>query len=232
MKRPFVSVIIPAAGSGKRMNSSTPKQFIELGGKPILFHTIKKFEQSPHVSEIIIVSPKTDIEFVETMINTHFKKVKCVIEGGKERQNSVQNGLNNVAINSDIIIVHDGVRPFINQIEIEKICSVLQTENAAVIAVPVKNTIKTVERHYVKNTPDRSTLWAIQTPQGMKATVFKSCYEKLKQENILGTDESMIAEHYGYSVNVIEGNYKNIKITTPEDLEIGELFLAKEKNEN
>ena len=230
MKNSFISVIIPAAGSGKRMNSKMKKQFILLDGKPIIYHTVKKFEESS-VSEIIVVCPKDDIDFMKELL-IEFKKVVHIVSGGKERQDSVVNGLSMVSHSSDIILVHDGVRPLIRHREINELCNSLILYDAAVIAVPVKNTIKKVEQGFVKETPDRSTLWAIQTPQGMKANVFRECYTKLQETDFLGTDESMIAEHFGYDVHVVEGDYTNIKITTPEDLDIGNLFLRKEKNES
>jgi len=225
MNTPFISVIVPAAGSGNRMKSDIKKQFLELQGHPILFHTLSVFQKCEEISEIIVVCPNELCSFVSKEITYTLDKVKTVVPGGKERQDSVLCGLQHVSEQADVILVHDGVRPFIRPNEIKKLCTELENHDAAVIAVPVKNTIKVVQDKFVEHTPDRSSLWAIQTPQGMKADIFRKCYAQLANDSILGTDESSIAEHYGYQVKVIEGDYKNIKITTPEDLEIGELFL-------
>ena len=223
MLNKFISVIIPAAGSGKRMNSSVAKQYLKIDGKTILYHTINAFQNASIINEIIVVSPENDINTLKKTL-TDFSKLRSITVGGKERQDSVLNGLSSVSKQADIILVHDGVRPFINESEIIAICKELENEDAAVLAVPVKNTIKVVKDNIVDHTPKRSDLWAIQTPQGMKANIFRSCYTSLKNEDFLGTDESMIAEYYGYKVKVVKGDYKNIKITTPEDLEIAEVF--------
>ena len=225
----FISVIIPAAGSGKRMNTKTRKQYLEINNKPILLFTLESFQNHSEIDEIILVCPKSDINFIKENIleKSNFSKITSIVAGGDQRQDSVTNGLQSVSEQADIILVHDGVRPFISNEHISKIIETLKNEDAAVIAVPVKDTIKEVENGKVVQTPDRSKLWSIQTPQGMKADIFRTCYEKLKSAPFLGTDEAMIAEKFNYSVNIVEGSYTNIKITTPEDLQIATLFLGR-----
>ena len=220
-----VSVIIPAAGAGKRMGGNQKKQYLHLKGKPVLYHTIKAFNAHPLITEIILVAPIDELEFIRLEIATEFDKISAIVAGGKERQDSVMNGLAKVSESATIILVHDGVRPLIQAKQIDDICQALQDNDAAVIAVPEKNTVKLVENGFVVATPERSKVWSIQTPQGMKADVFRLCYNKLSTQNVLGTDEAMIAENFGYKVAVIPGDYKNIKLTTPEDLQIAELFL-------
>lgn len=229
MKKERNVAIILAAGQGKRMNSSVPKQYMLLGGRPVLFYAIDVFQKSDVIDEIVLVVGKGQIEYCkEELVEKYgFSKVSMVIEGGKERYLSVYCGIK--AINAaDNIFVHDGARPFVSSEILERtICTVRQC-NACVVGVPVKDTIKIVDNDdFVASTPDRSHVWAIQTPQVFKFELLREAYEKLmdsKQEGI--TDDAMVVERMlGAKVKLVLGDYKNIKITTPEDIIVGEQYL-------
>ncbi len=223
------SVIICAGGIGKRMNSVIAKQYIELRGKSILAHTVDAFEKSDDIDEIVIVTVKNDIDFVnENIVKKYgYKKIKNVTAGGKERQNSVYNGLNAVSDDTDIVLIHDGVRPFISSDDIHKIIEETKIHKACVSGVRVKDTIKICDSDgNIISTPDRSVLWAAHTPQAFEYSLIKKAYEKAFEDNILGTDDSMLAERMGVKVKMVEGPYYNIKITTPEDLFMGENILS------
>lgn len=223
------SVIICAAGVGKRMNSVIAKQYIELKGKSILVHTVDAFEKSDDINEIVIVTGKEDIDFVnENIVKKYgYKKIKNIVAGGKERQNSVYNGLNAVSEDTDIVLIHDGVRPFISCQDIHKIIEETKIHKACVSGVRVKDTIKVCDNEgNIVSTPDRAALWSAHTPQSFEYSLIKKAYEKAFEDNFLGTDDSMLAERIGVKVKIVEGSYYNIKITTPEDLFMGENILS------
>jgi 2-C-methyl-D-erythritol 4-phosphate cytidylyltransferase len=225
MKKKFISVIIPAAGSGKRMNHSEPKQYMKLFGKTILEHTLTIFQSHSEISEIILVAPSSDINHLTTYTDL-FPKIIAITPGGKERQDSVNNGLKKVTEHSDIVLVHDAARPLVQNDDISRIIDALENYDVVALAVPVKETIKLVNNEMkVIKTPKRELLWSIQTPQGMKANLMKKLYQDIASTNFLGTDEAMVAEHYGYEVFIAQGNYQNIKITSPEDLILAEIIM-------
>lgn len=215
-----VSVIVPAAGSGKRMGLSQRKQFIEINGQPVLHYTFAALNRIPEVSEIIAVGPSDDLDTLR-QIASAFSKISAVVAGGSERQYSVRHGLDAVSMAADVIMVHDGVRPFITEAMIADLLTALQTVPAAVIGCAVTDTIKEVnDQGLVERTPQRDRLRRVQTPQAMRAKVFRDCYQQLKNTDFLGTDEAMVAEHFNFPVAVIDGPESNIKITTPADLEL------------
>lgn len=223
-----VSVVIPAAGMGKRMNTDINKQYIELKGKAILAHTIEKFEKNKYIDEIIIVTRKDEEDFCKKniVLKYNFKKVKDIVCGGKERRDSVYNGLKKVGKNTDIVLIHDGARPFITDEIINNSIKEILLHRAIVVGVPVKDTIKKVnEENTIENTPNRKHLWSVQTPQGFFYDIITECYSKSIEEDIEATDDSMLVENYGYKVKMVMGSYENIKITTPEDVLIGENFI-------
>lgn len=211
------SVIIVAGGSGSRMNMNINKQFIKINEKEVIAHTIDKFYKNEYIDEIILVVKEDEIDyFKENIIKKYgYKDIKIAL-GGKERQDSVYNGLKIVDKNCDMILVHDGARPFVSKEIIKK--AVTETKKASVVGVRVKDTIKVVSNNEIINTPNRNTLWAIQTPQTFKYDLLKMAYEKAYEENFYGTDDSSLVENLGEKVNIIEGSYENIKITTKEDL--------------
>ena len=211
------SVIIVAGGSGSRMNMNINKQFIKINEKEVIAHTIDKFYKNEYIDEIILVVKEDEIDyFKENIIKKYgYKNIKIAL-GGKERQDSVYNGLKIVDKNCDMVLVHDGARPFVSKEIIKK--AVTETKKASVIGVRVKDTIKVVNNNEIISTPNRNTLWAIQTPQTFKYDLLKIAYEKAYEENFYGTDDSSLVENLGEKVNIIEGSYENIKITTKEDL--------------
>lgn len=222
------SVIIVAAGSGKRMKSAVAKQYIELKGRTILSYTVETFEKSDNIDEIILVTSQEAIDFVtKNIVNKYqFTKVKAVVAGGAERQDSVYNGLKKVSKDTDVVLIHDGVRPFVNDSYITKLESIAMEFGACVLGAPVKDTIKICDSEgCIVDTPNRSTLWLAQTPQCFKYDVIINAYEKAYKEGYTGTDDSVLVEKTGVKVKMVEGDYNNIKITTPEDLYIGEVIL-------
>ena len=221
------SVVIVSAGRGNRMKCDINKQFLKIGGKEVIAHTIEKFYNNKNIGEIIIVVREDEKEFLqENIINKYgYKNIKIAF-GGKERQDSVYNGLKEVDKNCGIVLIHDGARPFVTNEIIEKSIKCAQKYNCAIVGIPVKDTIKIVnENNDVCNTPDRNTLWSIQTPQVFEYSLIMKAHEKAKDDKYYGTDDSMLMEYLGYNVKVVEGSYDNIKITTPEDLKVAEEIL-------
>ena len=224
------SVVIVSAGKGSRMKADINKQFLKLGNKEVIAHTIDKFYNNENIGEIIVVVREDEAEFFQKNIidKYGYENIKIAF-GGKERQDSVYNGLKMVNENCHIVLIHDGARPFLTNKIIEDSIEYANKYSCCVVGVPVKDTIKILdENNNVSNTPNRSTLWAIQTPQAFEYSLIMKAHEKANKEGFNGTDDSMLMEYYGYNVKVIEGSYNNIKITTPEDLKIGEEIL-KEK---
>lgn len=226
------TAIILAAGNGTRMNSSVKKQFINLRGKPLLYYSIKAFEQSS-VEEIILVTGKEDIEYCkyEIIQKYGFHKAARVIEGGSQRYISVHNGLQAVE-DCENVLIHDGARPFITTELIETLLKEMQFYKALIVGVPVKDTIKAADKNdFVKDTPDRNCLWQVQTPQVFKFSLIKEAYQSAMENRIQNiTDDAMVLEAfplYKEGIKMIKGTYENIKVTTPEDLVAAEAFLEK-----
>lgn len=226
-----VAAIIVAGGSGKRMGMGIKKQFITLRGKTVLAHAIEAFNKSEIIDEIIVVVGKEDQEKVKRDIVDFYQytKVSQIVAGGAERQDSVYNGLMATSKEVKYVMIHDGARPFISETVLENALAYTKEKEATVVAVPVKDTIKIVNTELeVEATPNRSTLWSVQTPQSFKRELLIKAYQYAHEKNLQVTDDSMLVEAYGHKVYVVEGEYNNIKITTPEDLMIGEAIL-KEK---
>lgn len=222
-------VIIVAAGSGSRMKRDINKQFIKLEGKEIIVHTLEKFYKNEYIDDIVIVIKESEEKyFIDNVINKYgFDNVKLAY-GGKERQDSVYNGIKKLNIGCDIVLVHDGARPFVNKDIIKKSIDEARENNAVVVGVPVKDTIKVVNTEgNIVDTPKRSLLWAVQTPQSFKYEVITKAYEDAYNNNYYGTDDAMLVERIGYNVKMVEGSYDNIKITTEEDLHFGTQILNK-----
>lgn len=223
-------VVIPAAGQGKRMKAGKNKQFIELNGKPVIAHTLDIFQKDPACSGIILVINEAERdEFLKLADTYQMTKAMALIHGGRERQHSVFNGLK--AAKSDIVLVHDGARPFIDTDLIRRLSQTAQEVGAATAAVPVKETIKRVQNLEVIETVERSSLWAIQTPQAFRLSLILEAHEKAGQEEYLGTDDASLVERLNHKVSIVEGDYKNIKLTTPEDLLIAKAILDSEGGE-
>ena len=222
-------VVIVAAGTGSRMNADINKQFIKLNNKEVIVHTIEKFYNNKNINDIVVVIREDEQEyFNENIINKYkFNNIK-IAYGGKERQDSVYNGIKKLAGNCDVILIHDGARPFVTNSIIENAIKEAKQHNAVVVGVKVKDTIKVVgENGNVIDTPNRSYLWSVQTPQVFKYDVITKAYEDAYNNNYYGTDDAMLVERIGYDIKMVEGSYDNIKITTPEDLNFGEQILKK-----
>lgn len=215
-----VTMIVAAAGVGKRMGLGYPKQFLEYKGKLLFIMPLEVAQNSNIVDEIIVVTNKENVSLVENYCNQYgLSKVVKVTEGGKERQNSIYNALK-YDNNSDIILVQDGVRPFLKEKYIEECCRVVAEERlGAVVGVQVKDTIKVINENFeVVSTPKRADLIAVHTPQAFEGKLLKEAYEIAERENFLGTDDSSLVERIGGKVKIVLGDYDNIKITTQEDL--------------
>ncbi len=213
------TVIIAAAGSGKRMGMDVKKQFLEIKGKPVLCHTIEAFEKNKNIHSIVIVTGEDSIDFCKELAEKYdYKKVEKVVAGGSERQFSVHNALKSID-KTDIVLIHDGARPFIMQEDINKVIEETFLTGASVMAVKSKDTIKVADSEsFVKETPDRNLLWNIQTPQGFDFKTISNAYSQAEKDGFLGTDDSSLAERLGIKVKLVEGHYTNIKITTKDDL--------------
>ncbi len=224
----FTSAVIVAAGKSSRMGMDISKQFIEISGIPVLSRTIRSFEDSPEVREIIVVVNKDHISYCKrNIIDLYgFKKVKCLVPGGNERQESVFNGLEQVDKDCDVVLIHDGARPFVDKRTISDSIRAALEFGAACVGVPVKDTIKIIDDEgFIKGTPDRGSLWAAQTPQSFKFSVVMTAHERAVEDGFTGTDDAMLVEHIGIKVKLVMGSYDNIKITTKEDLAAGEAIL-------
>lgn len=236
-----VAAIVLAAGSGSRMGSGTKKQYMDLEGHPVLFYSIRAFQQSEYITDIVLVTAKEDIVSVEEEYKKlSFDKVRSVVAGGKERYNSVFEGLREVknlfsdTLDECFVFIHDGARPFVDQDIISRCMQVVSVEKACVAAMPSKDTVKiSDESGYVISTPDRRCVWTIQTPQCFEICLIFDAYSELIQKEQLGelgdlhiTDDAQVCEHFtGKKIRLVEGSYKNIKITTPEDMQVGKAYL-------
>lgn len=220
------SAIILAGGKGKRMGTDVSKQFIEIKGKPILYYTLRKFIDNQNVNEIILVLPTDEIEYCKKeVLEKYSLKVDKIVAGGKERQDSVYNALKSVE-NSDIVLIHDGARPFISDNIIDKGIEYALEYGAAAPGVTPKDTIKIKDdNNFSVSTPKREALVAIQTPQVFKFENVLKCHENIKNSGELVTDDTMVVEKYGYKVYLYEGEYTNIKVTTKEDLILAEKLV-------
>lgn len=228
MEKQKYTAIVLAAGSGKRMNSKVHKQYLIIQDRPVLYYSLKAFEDSA-VDEIVLVVGKGEEKFCRKEIVDKYgiSKVKAIVEGGKERYHSVFEGLKRTS-DADYVLIHDGARPFVNQDIIRRCMQEVQKYQACVVGMPVKDTIKIAdEEGYAKQTPDRKNVWMIQTPQTFSyALIYEAYEEMLKTEDTAITDDAMVLERIkGKKSKLIEGSYRNIKITTPEDLLIANVYL-------
>lgn len=228
------TAIVLAGGRGKRMNSTVPKQFLMIKDKPVLYYSLKAFEDS-FIDSVILVASEEDMEYCKKEIvdRYDFTKVVKIVAGGKERYHSVLHGIK-VAGECDYIFIHDGARPFVTQDMLMRLLECVKESKACVAGMPVKDTIKIAnEDGYIDNTPKRELVWMIQTPQVFDYALIKKAYLNLEkdeysllQKGISITDDAMVVEMLlGEKVKLVEGSYQNIKITTPEDLAIAEGFL-------
>jgi 2-C-methyl-D-erythritol 4-phosphate cytidylyltransferase len=223
-----VCAVVPAGGAGTRMGGTVPKQFLELNGKPILYYTLKTLQDCGIISELILVVPEQ--EYDKACANWLGKPeiVTKVVIGGEKRQDSVYNGFCEVSPQMEIVLVHDGVRPFLSPRMIQETVDVAREYGAAITAIPLYDTIKRVDTSgLVSQTVDREGLWRVQTPQVFRYEILKEAFKKANYEKFYGTDEGTLIEHLGKPVKVVEGSEQNIKITRPEDLRLSEIFISK-----
>lgn len=225
-----VAAIIPAAGVGVRMQSQIPKPYLMLAGKPILAHTLEVFEGVKEVQEVTVVAHPDDLEYCreEVIAAYGFKKVLRLVPGGKERQDSVYHALKALQQEDDlaVILVHDGVRPFISPEHIRQVIKAARSHGGAILGLPAQDTLKRVNpQKKVIHTLDRKDIWQIQTPQGFQADLLRRAFMEAYSRNFYGTDEAALLEEMGHQVAVIPGDPWNVKITTPDDLQLAEALL-------
>lgn len=225
------TAIVLAAGKGSRMQSAVPKQYLELCGKPVLYYSLAAFEES-FIDEIILVAGKDDISYCKEQIVERygFQKVAKIIVGGAERYLSVYQGLL-AAEEADYVYIHDGARPFVDAAILSDAKACVEQYQACVAGMPVKDTIKIVDAEdFAKETPERKYVWQVQTPQVFSYALVREAYDMLMedQDAYSVTDDAMVVETMlNYPVKLFQASYKNIKITTPEDLQIAELFVQR-----
>ncbi len=229
--------VVLAAGSGSRMQSDVKKQYMEIGGKPLIYYSLKAFEESI-IDDIVLVVSRGDVSYVtkEIVEKYKFDKVTAVVEGGLARYHSVRLGLQAAAADCDYAFIHDGARPFINRDIILRALQAVKEYKACVVGMPAKDTIKIAdEKGFAASTPDRNLMWTIQTPQCFSYNMILDLYQRLDREEgdlmakgINITDDAMVVEYYtDTKVKLVEGSYDNIKITTPEDIAVAEAILGR-----
>ena len=223
------AAILLAAGSGKRMQAGKNKLFLTLHEKPVLAYTAEAFQRSSLVDGIVVVAKESELEQVKQMLpQEQFDKILCYTAGGKERQDSVLCGLQALPDEFDRVLIHDGARPFVTDALIAALLETLTPECGTIAAVPAKDTVKRVDADgMVAETLVRSELWNIQTPQCFYTAPILNCYRKGQQDGYIATDDASLAEQYGLAVKVVPAYYENIKLTTPEDLDVAEVFLKR-----
>lgn len=219
------SVVIPAAGQGKRMGANENKLRLALHGKPIIVWTVEAFARDLWCDHIVLAIQPEEAEWFESML-AHIRTPITYVAGGKERQESVRAGLH--AVDADrVVLIHDGARPFVRMSQLHEVAEAAQT-NGAILAVPVKDTVKQVAAGVIQQTVPRETLWLAQTPQAFLAAEIRAIHDRAESARVVGTDDASLFEWAGKEVTVIPGDYHNIKMTTPEDLLFGEAILTKE----
>lgn len=222
-------VVLPAAGSGRRMGAGQNKLFLELAGKPILVHTLKVFEQDINCTGIWLAVKDEERTFIANLLTQHnISKVKGLPTGGEERQHSVHSCIKEMQ-EVDIVLVHDAARPFITEPVIAKLTHEALEKGAAIAGVRAKDTMKIVQGGIIKETVDRESLWIIQTPQAFRFDLIREAEDVAEKVGFLGTDEAMLVERLGHEVHIVEGSYENVKMTTQEDLIFGAAILARRR---
>ncbi|WP_394141285.1 2-C-methyl-D-erythritol 4-phosphate cytidylyltransferase [Cytobacillus oceanisediminis] len=224
-------VILPAAGQGKRMGAGKNKLLLVIGEIPVFIHTLRVFENDSECTGIYLAINPQDEEEMRVLLKEHnITKVIAMVPGGEERQHSVYNAVKAVA-GEGIVLVHDAARPFISQDLLRPLVKMAEEKGAAVLAVPLKDTVKKADGNLITETLERSCLWAVQTPQAFRIPVLLEAHQKAEVERFLGTDDASLVERLGKEVVIVEGSYDNIKLTTPEDLYFAEAIIKKTKNQ-
>ena len=229
MQKTKCTAIVLAAGQGKRMGTKVQKQYLEISGKPVLFYSLDVFQKSDIIDDIILVVGENQEEYCreEIVEKFHITKVRKIVNGGAERYHSVWNGLQQIT-EDGYVFIHDGARPFVTEEILLRAYETVKKEKACVVGMLVKDTIKIADDEgFAKETPNRSHVWMVQTPQVFETFLIKSAYSLLMEQEIIQvTDDAMVVETMlKRNVKLVEGSYENIKITTPEDLKIAEIFV-------
>lgn len=222
--------LIVAAGKGTRMGGPEGKQFLSLCGRPLLSYTMQAFDESSVIDKMVVVVNSAEIKPCRQMIEDHnIGKVDQLVVGGKERQDSVYNGLQKIKMSKGKIVIHDGARPLATLSLIEKAVKACRPDLGVVVGVPVSDTVKVASDGEITRTLNREQLWAIQTPQVFPLEVLLRAHQQAKRDSFYGTDDAALVERLGFRVRIVEGSYENIKVTTPLDLRLAEAILAERK---
>ncbi|MGI6120078.1 MAG: 2-C-methyl-D-erythritol 4-phosphate cytidylyltransferase [Desulfosporosinus sp.] len=223
-----IGIVIPAAGQGKRMGAGVKKQFLLLMGQPILAHTVRLFEESEFVSEIVLVGAENDLHIIQELVNNYkFDKVVAITQGGAQRQDSVRVGVQALSSAIQRVVVHDGVRPLLTLQAFHRFLEETKVFSAAIMGIPLKDTIKKIDiTGKVLDTPPREQLRAVQTPQIFDRGILEEAHAQAAAVGYYGTDDAALLEWMGYPVQMVEGSQENIKVTTVDDLWLAERILA------
>lgn len=224
-----VHVLVPAAGSGSRIGGDTKKQYLQLGDQPVLVQVLSRLAALPQITRIHLIVPEADVAFCQAELLDRYalEKVGAIIVGGVERQDSVRNGLEACgAKDQDVILIHDGVRPFFPKEQIGSLVQLASVEGAGILAIPAQDTIKEVFDGRVRATLDRRLLWQVQTPQAFRCELIREAHRRAHAAGFAGTDDASLVEWCGWPVAVLLGHPHNFKITTPEDLALARALLA------
>jgi 2-C-methyl-D-erythritol 4-phosphate cytidylyltransferase len=228
-----VLAIIPAAGLGVRMGGGTPKQFLSLEGVPIFIHTLRKFTASEAIDDIILALRPEDMERVRADVDReHFSRSVQLVVGGATRQETVGRALAEAPPGTEIVVVHDAVRPFIDSAMIQRVVEAARKDGAAILGIPSVDTVKQVERQLILGTIPRERIVLAQTPQAFRYAIIREAFDRATADGFNGTDESSLAERLGYNVTVLMGSDRNIKITKPSDLPLARLYIAQERDQH
>ena len=225
-----VTAIIAAAGAGRRMKADRPKQLLTLDGTPILIYTIRKFDICRLVDRIVVAAPQESVDEVRRLVaGAGFSKPVSVVQGGARRQDSVATAMQHLSPDTTVVAVHDAVRPFVKVEEIEAVILEAQKSGAAVLAIPIVDTVKQIRKNVIDATLTREHLVLAQTPQVFRIEVLREAFELARRDDYYGTDESSLVERIGQLVSVVRGSERNIKITRPGDLELARFLLREEQ---
>ncbi|MDT7041259.1 2-C-methyl-D-erythritol 4-phosphate cytidylyltransferase [Candidatus Nitronereus thalassa] len=229
----WVTAVVPAAGRGVRMGTGVPKQFLTLGDIPLLVHALRTFEASLIISEIILVVPQDDCQYCrETIVPSHgLTKVSQVVAGGRRRQDSVLNGVQAAKSTTEILVIHDAVRPFVSSMMITQVVEAARQHGAAIVAIPMRDTVKQVNPDgVITHTLNRDELWLAQTPQAFRYELLLQAHQQGKADEVEATDDAFLVERLGRSVAIVQGSSDNIKVTRPEDLHMGQAILTAKRS--
>lgn len=228
MEKQQLALIIPAAGKGKRLGGDVPKPYIKIAGKTVLEYTLSRFRTVSGLGEIIVSTTGEYMDATEKLLKEIFPDLKCtVVEGGDERQDSIRNALEKISDKTGLIAVHDAVRPFVKKEDIENCISEASRSGGAVLAMPVRDTIKVVRKNMeIEETPDRRKLWQAQTPQIFWAALLREAYQYALEYNFLGSDDASLVEKIGGKIVVVEGSTDNFKLTHPLDLDVARYLIS------